>query len=229
MMAVIRREGGDERGSVTVFTALTMTSLVLALALMVGFACLFAQKSALDNDLQLAREETLANGFQMELKNSEDPGRLISNKVCASLRRNGYEGAFAMQFYEATRSEIRAACPSLSDEDVDKVRALAYQVVLTQGAFEVIPGLSLLNGFPDELVVASGIACDLCPYSLFKTYRPGEDPEAPNYSEGVLYLYTVSSSGETSLASVGKDEMTSGMRAAVQAACGQPESLLAGN
>ena len=227
-MITIRQRTQDERGSVTVFTTLAMCAMVLAFVLMVCLVCMFVQKSGLDNDLEVAREETLANGFQMELKNANDPGALIANRVYDSLRRNGYDGAFTMQFYEATDAQIRAANPGMTDDEIDQVRCMAYQVVLEQGTYEVIPGASLLNGVSSDLTVSSGIACAMCPYSLYKTYKPG-DMAGVAYNSGVLYVYKVSADGQVSSSTAATSTMTTGMSAAVEAAKAKPVSVLAGN
>ena len=99
----------DEHGNITVFAAFFGMSMVMLLLIAVEFGCVYAVKSAYDNDLNVAREETLSAGFGMELKSSPDPGALLAQRVTQSLRRNGYGGEISFWFYEATAEEIEHA------------------------------------------------------------------------------------------------------------------------
>ncbi|MBS7406082.1 MAG: hypothetical protein KIG15_00310, partial [Coriobacteriales bacterium] len=114
----------DEHGNITVFAAFFGMSMVMLLLIAVEFGCVYAVKSAYDNDLNVAREETLSAGFGMELKSSPDPGALLARRVTQSLRRNGYGGEISFWFYEATAEEIEHACPLI--DEATNVRAMAY-------------------------------------------------------------------------------------------------------
>ncbi|MGN0073316.1 MAG: TadE/TadG family type IV pilus assembly protein [Coriobacteriales bacterium] len=156
----------DEGGNITVLTALMAMSLTLALALAVEFGCLYTVKSAFDNDLNVAREETLSAGCGMQLKSSPDPGGLLAEKVVSSLRRNGYQGGITFWFYEATPEQIERACPQI--DDAANVRAMAYHVVL-ESAYESTMVPEALLG---ELNVSNGITAALAPYATHRTYKP---------------------------------------------------------
>lgn len=155
-----------ERGSITVLAALAAMSLCLALAIAVEFGCAYAVKSAYDNDLNVAREETLSAGFSMQLKSSPDPGGLLAGKVASSLRRNGYLGPIEFWFYEATPEEIERSCPQI--DDAANVRAMAYHVML-EAAYEGVVAPGALLG---EVTVSSGITASLAPYALHRTFKP---------------------------------------------------------
>lgn len=155
-----------EDGNVTIMALLFISSLALALILALESACAYAQKTALDNCLNIAREETFAPGFDMQIKSSDDPGALITRKVTSSLRQNGYEGSIEIQFYEATEEEIEDRNPSI--DHAENTRVLAYQVIAKQAYTNVVAPVAW---FADSFL-ASTVTASLCPYSLHKTYRP---------------------------------------------------------
>lgn len=158
--------GGEEGGNVTIMALLFIGSLTLALILALESACAYAQKTALDNCLNIAREETFSPGFDMQIKSSDDPGGLIARKITGSLRQNGYEGAIEIQFYEATADEIEDSNPEI--DSAENARVLVYQVIAKQAYANVVAPVEwFANTF-----LASSVTASLCPYSLHKTYRP---------------------------------------------------------
>lgn len=213
----------DEQGSVTLFAAMAATGIALLAAFVLCLAGLFVQKSALDNDLEVAREATLANGFQMEVKNSSEPGQLIAKRICESLRANGYEGEVFVQFYEASATDLAASDPSLSESDRDKVRALAYQVTVAQ------PPLRLAAlGMYEGISVKSGITCTMCPYGAHKTYKPQDDEDVSNYHDGTLYLYTSAPDAQMTRSTLSSADMANGLEQAVATACEKAAVLAEG-
>lgn len=207
-----------EEGSVTILALASMLALALALILAVEFACVYAQKSMFDNDLNVAREETFSAGFSMQLKNSDDPGGLLCANIVNSLRSNGYTGAITLWFYEATQEEIEAS--SIHIDNADSIRCIAYQIQLESSYRAVIAPSSWLAG----LVVSNQTCASLCPYALHKTYRPN------NNRDGFLWRYQVQP-GSSSLASLerrGKSEMNARMQEAFQESLTKAEQLLTG-
>lgn len=168
---------GDESGNVTIAALLFMASLALALILALEASCAYAQKTAYDNLLNIAREETFSAGFDMQLKSSDDPGMLISEKLRDSLRSNGYQGQIEVEFYEATPGEIENANPVI--DSADNVRVLVYRVEVQQPYKNVVAPALLFT----EATLASETCASLCPYALHKTYRPDDvDAIAWHYS-----------------------------------------------
>lgn len=208
----------DERGSVAILTLMSMLALALALIIALEFACVYAQKSVYDNDLNVAREETFSAGFSMQLKNSDDPAGLICTSIINSLRSNNYTGAITLWFYEASEEEIEASSPMI--DSAVNMRCIAYQVQL-QEPYETImaPG-SWLSG----LSISNQTCAALCPYALHRTYRPSEE------RDGVLWRYSVAAN-ENSPSSTpqryDKSEMTSHMRKALEESYTKAEELTA--
>lgn len=200
-----------EEGNITVLTAFASLSLALALALAVEFGCVYAVKSAFDNDLNIAREETLSAGFDMQLKSSSDPGGLLAEKVVSSLRRNGYQGAVSFWFYEATPEQIERTCPKV--DETANLRAMAYHVVLETTYENVMLPEAILG----ELVISNSITAALAPYALHRTYKP----------EGVagrLWRFsTPAASSATSAQERPLSEMSPALKAAVNEALEETE------
>lgn len=206
-----------EEGNVTVFTAFAAMGLALALGLAIEFGCVYAVKSAYDNDLNVAREETLSAGFSMQLKSSPDPGALLAGKVVSSLRRNGYQGSVDFWFYEATPEEIERACTQI--DDASNVRAMAYHVVL-ESAYEIVMLPDALLG---GVAVSNGITASLAPYALHRTYKP-ED------IAGRLWCFSIpAGAGGASAQERPLSEMSPALEAAVAEALEKPEEIYRAN
>ena len=206
-----------EDGGVAVLSVMSMLTLALALIIALEFACLYAQKSAYDNDLNIAREETFSAGFDMQLKNSDDPGALICSKLVQSLRSNGYQGGITLWFYEATEEEIEDANPEI--DSAQNVRSLAYQVLLNQDYEATIAPASWLA----DLVIANGTTASLCPYALHRTYKPDD-------IAGVLWRYEVPANSTTSSKqSRPLADATPGMTQAIEEALEKPTEIARAN
>ena len=172
----MRESHHAQEGGVTAFVAIAMIPLMIALALAVEFACVYAQHCAFENDLNIAREETFSAGFELQLKNSSSPGELISSRLAASLRSNNYSGSIQVWFYEASAAEIAAACNNAKAPNC--VRAMAYHVVAQRDYNTVMMPASWLSG----LTVSNGTTAVFCPYAAHKTYQAAET--------GVLTCYS---------------------------------------
>ena len=168
----------DERGNVTIAALLFMGSLALALVLALEASCAYTQKTVYDNLLNIAREETFSAGFDMQLKSSDNPGELICQKLCDSLRANGYQGQVEMEFYEATPEEIEDANPAI--DGADNVRVIVYRVGIKSPYTSIAAPAIWLPG----VTLASEETASMCPYALHKTYRP-------EGIDGVVWRYTV--------------------------------------
>ena len=207
----------DEHGNITVFAAFFGMSMVMLLLIAVEFGCVYAVKSAYDNDLNVAREETLSAGFGMELKSSPDPGALLARRVTQSLRRNGYGGEISFWFYEATAEEIEHACPLI--DEATNVRAMAYHVQLDKPYENVMAPRQLLDG----VRISNGITASLAPYSLHRTYKP------PGVA-GRLWLYrTAAGSSTVSTQERPLGEMSPALAQAVQVALEKPTEIYRAN
>lgn len=167
----------EETGSVTVLTALTMIGLTLGLVLLIELSMIMSAKTILDNDLSIAREATLENSFQMQLKSSDDPGGEISKCIARSLKENGYKGRATLRFSELSKERIVRSSGGVIEpsntanagKSVNRVRCMAYQVVL-KDPYRAITGGGA--SWLKDVEVATGIEAAMSPYALYKTYRP---------------------------------------------------------
>ena len=206
----------NEEGSVAILTLMSMLVLALALVIAIEFACVYAQKSVYDNDLNVAREETFSSGFSMQLKNSDDPAGLICTSITNSLRSNNYSGAITLWFYEATEEEIEASS-SMIDSAVN-MRCIAYQVQLQDPYKTIVAPSNWLS----QLSIANQTCAALCPYALHRTYRPDDE------REGILWRYSIAeneSSPSSSPQRFEKSEMTPHMQKALEESYTKAEEL----
>lgn len=204
----------SEDGNVTIMALAFMGCLAFALILALETACAYAQKTALDNCLNIAREETFSPGFDMQIKSSSDPGGLIVRKIASSLRQNGYKGTVLVQFYEATESEIEDSNPLI--DDASSTRVLVYQATAKQSYSNIAAPASLFaSGFLTSTTTAS-----LCPYSLHKTYRP-------DAIAGKLWEYEVCGQADEDSRPVEKEagQMQAALRTTLRSALVRPTEI----
>lgn len=220
----------EEDGSVAVFTVLAVLVLAILLVLMIEISMIMSVKTAYDNDLNVAREATLESGFQMKLKNSDDPGYDIAVKLASSLKSNGYEGKATVAFKELSRDEIFAGTTAaVSMEDTERVRCLAYQIILSDPYRSLtVPGANLLG----NAVVKAGTECGICPYGMYYVYRPAELRESPGAGTEQVYEIDCSNNVEDDAVTEGTDQgadqllSTGGMQAACDRALDLAEKAL---
>lgn len=95
-----------ERGSVIViFVAALMTLLLLS-----GFVCDMGigwmTKMHQTNLSELVKEQKMSTDVSLLVKNSDDPGKTLSENVVSILRANGFEGKITIWYHEATKEQI---------------------------------------------------------------------------------------------------------------------------
>lgn len=207
---------GREEGNVTIAALLFMGSLAMALILALEASCAYAQKTLCDNLLNIAREETFSAGFDMQLKSSDDPGRLICEKLCGSLRANGYNGPIEMEFYEATEAEIERENPLV--DSADNIRVIVYRTAIQRPYRNIAAPASWFSG----VKLASETTATMCPYSLHKTYRP-ED------IEGKLWRYSIAQNSSSAQVEEDNSQPNGSLAAELQEALKKPTEIYEAN
>lgn len=202
----------DESGGVTITALLFMGSIAMALILALEASCAYAQKTAFDNLLSIAREETFSAGFDMQLKSSEDPGALICRKVRDCLRANGYQGKIDMELYEATPGEIEDANPAI--DSADNVRVIVYGVSIEQPYRNVAAPALWFSG----LTLTSKTTASMCPYSLHKTYRP-------DGIDGIAWRYSIPACSEEIQVDNAGSQLSQALEAELREALRKPSEI----
>ena len=170
-----------DAGNVTITTAFIVIPLSLLLVAALGCSILFTRWSMLSSQLAAARETTMTSGFQMMLKSSEEPGRLLAGKLAGELRRAGVDDELVVWFAES------------QDETLgDGARALAYYAVLTETYGE------------DTLLGTLDIPCSttasIIAYATEHVYRPSNNAAVQAYR----FAYGSTTGVVTTLASGGQ-------------------------
>ncbi len=147
----------DERG-------FTMPLLVLMLVFSLVVACGFTEfssitsaKCLLDNKLSGVKESACSTSFALEVKNAENPGEAIAQKVCELMRKEGLNEDCTVWVYEVPASDISA------DE------RLVVWMAETNISYPFIA--SGLFG-EDSMSISSHISGSFKPYSESTTWRP---------------------------------------------------------
>lgn len=218
----------EETGSVTVFIALTTIGLTLGLILLIEISMVMSAKAILDNDLSIAREATLENGFQMQLKNSDDPGKDTATCLARSLKQNGYEGHATLCFSELSRERIVQSSKGMIEpsnttnagKSVNRVRCMAYQIVL-KDPYRAVTGGG--TSWLKDMRIATGIEAAMSPYALYKTYRPQALELSDSAETLTTYEIDCSKSGDDCItqAPSGTSERSDGLISAEQLAVQQ--------
>ena len=170
-----------DAGNITITTAFIVIPLSLLLVAALGCSILFTRWSMLSSQLAAARETTMTSGFQMMLKSSEEPGRLLAGKLAGELRRAGVDDELVVWFAES------------QDETLgDGARALAYYAVLTETYGE------------DTLLGTLDIPCSttasIIAYATEHVYRPSNNAAVQAYR----FAYGSTTGVVTTLASGGQ-------------------------
>ncbi len=151
-----------DAGNITVTCAFIVIPLSL---LLVGAMCcsiLFTRWSMLSSQLATARETTTTSGFQMMLKSSEEPGRLLAWKLAGELRRAGVDDELVVWFAESQDTTLG-----------DGTRALAYYAILTETYGE--------NTLLGPLNIPCSITASIIAYATERVYRPSSSTSVQMY------------------------------------------------
>lgn len=165
----------DERGNVTIFAMASIVSIMLIIVLTVGASSVFTTKAKIDNDLDLAIEQTHLSGYTLELRNVDDPYTMLANTLLKSLRQSGFSGDVDIYTYECSDAEINAKRAGLADN----VRVIVYQINLEQKSDGLVEG-----GKPFDNIGVTTVKCSsITPYSGIKIFKPaGRSSTCLHYS-----------------------------------------------
>lgn len=147
----------NEQGNISLLLVVCTVVLTLVFGVALDFGLAFAQKSAQDDALALAREEILSPAFALKLKNSPTPEQDIAERIVESLRFNGTDAKVHVHVIEAPPEDVP-----------ENKRAIAYYVVL-EGTYSPI----LLGMIIDGIPLASASSAYAIPYSTTLAWRPG--------------------------------------------------------
>lgn len=176
-MAALEGEERRERGNILVMFLLTLLALLLVTGFAAEMGTVYGVQSTHDSDVAVARETTLASGFGMRLKSSDDPALETAREVCASLRANGCSGKVTVYWYEA--GPRSAAWSSFAaSAGAARTRAAAYCAVLDTEWKPAVFSESVFGG----LHLTSKTSCSLTPYAPKETYKPADS--ASSYNTG---------------------------------------------
>lgn len=218
-----------ERGSVIIMIVLCMVGMLLTFALAIEFGLAWSKHAAYDNDLVIAKQATQEAGFGMQLKNSDEPHKLLAVKLAETLKQNGYKGDIKVRFYEATDSELGTELQnhgiSNDPKNIRRVRVMAYQITIS----EPYKPMTRLGEANTAFNISNGTETCLVPYGLHQTYRPNG---SSSYAAGQVYEITFAKAADGSVdvsnpqvgagswltdseVSIGKLEQIDGLKAAM--------------
>ena len=185
-----------ERGSVIIMIVLCMVGMLLTFALAIEFGVAWSKHAAYDNDLVIAKQATQEAGFGMQLKNSDEPHKLLAVKLAETLKQNGYKGDIKVRFYEADEAhlgpELQARGISNDEKNRRRVRVMAYQITISE-PYKPMTGLGEAN---TAFTISNGTETCLVPYGLHQTYHP---PKDGSYKVGTFYEITFGKAADGSV------------------------------
>lgn len=159
----------------TVFALAAMISIMLVVVLLIGASSVATTKAKIDNDLDVAIEQSHLSGYTLELRNLDDPYTKLANDLLQSLRSSGFKGQVDVYTYECSEAEINAQRAGLAQN----ARLIVYQVNLTQPSAGLVAGAGVFDGIGVSAVKTSSIT----PYSGIRIYRPATaSPTCRHYS-----------------------------------------------
>ncbi len=136
---------------------LMLVFCVIVTAGFIEFASITSAKCVLDSKLSNVKESSCSTSFALLVKNSDDPGEEIAQKICNLIRENGITGACKLWVYEAPKDSISA------DERLIlwMAEATIDHQLLTSGLFGA-----------NNMSISSNISGSYKPYSDTITWRP---------------------------------------------------------
>lgn len=143
----------NNEGNVTVATFLIAIPVTLLIVAAIACSLVFVRWAILSSSLSAARETTMTAGFQMMLKNSNDPGKMVADKLATELRSAGVDDALTVWFIESGN-------PALGEN----TRALAYYAVV-----KTTYGEGTLLG---SLEIPCSTTASIVPYAATHVYKP---------------------------------------------------------
>lgn len=151
-----------DSGNITVTTVMVVIPLALLIVLALSAGAAYARWATLSSSLAAARETTMTAGFQMMLKSSSEPGRLIASKLASELRQAGVDDELTVWFAESQSASLG-----------DTTRALAYYAIL-----KTTYGEGTLFG---AIEIPCATTASIVPYAATRVYKPSTGNAAEVY------------------------------------------------
>lgn len=154
----------DERGAFTpIITAFVMPIVLVVVIAAVEFACAYTTWSSYRDDISLSTEQVEQPWFDLQLKNSQTPGYLLSEQLARCLRENGFSGSVDVWVQER----------DLGGTGLNRYRAIAFYAVATDKYLPITSAVFSAEGV--DMAVSQ---CDyILAYSSNTAWKPSDTSE----------------------------------------------------
>lgn len=153
--------GRDERGAFTpIVTAFVLPIALTIIIAVVEMACAYTSWCSYRNDLALSTDQVEQPWFDLELKNSETPGYMLSEQLARCLRENGFNGSVDVYVDER----------DLGGVGLNRYRAIAFYAVATDKYLPISAAVFSAEGV--DMAVSE---CDyILAYSSNTAWKPSD-------------------------------------------------------